>query len=279
MKQKCSREAGNAFLEKSLKTATIAARQAGQIILKNLGKISSRDIRMKQAYDFVTTVDRWSEQIIIEIIRTTFPSHSFLAEETTSQEHAGDCRWIIDPLDGTTNYIHGYPAFSVSIGLELSGEIILGVVFDPLKDELFHSIKGRGAFLNKKKIRVSRTGQLRNSLVATGFPFRKKDMIDLYLQAFKGVFSEVSDLRRAGSAALDLAYTASGRFDGFFELGLSPWDIAAGYLLIREAGGDVTDFSGGGGFLSSGNVVAGNHPIHTKILGIVKGVFLSAAGK
>ncbi|HXX58838.1 MAG TPA: inositol monophosphatase family protein [Thermodesulfovibrionales bacterium] len=272
-KRRRSADPGKAFLEEALQTAITAAKRAGDIILKNLGKISSRDIRAKQAFDFVTKVDTQSERIIIEKIKATFPSHSFLAEETMKWTETGDFRWIIDPLDGTTNYIHRYPAFSVSIALEYKREIILGVVFDPLKNELFHAVKGGGAFLNRKRIHVSRTGQLRNSLIATGFPFRKKEMIDLYLRAFKEVFSGVSDIRRAGSAALDLAYVAAGRFEGFFELGLAPWDIAAGSLLIREAGGAITDFGGGKKYLSTGNIVAGNKRVHAEILKIVRQVF------
>lgn len=261
------------LLNTFLKTAITAARLAGDIIMKNLGHLSKGDIQNKQAFDFVTKVDRWSEAVIVQTIREKFPSHSFLAEETLTQPGTDSYRWIIDPLDGTTNYIHSYPMFSVSIALEYKGEILVGVVFDPLKDELFHGIKGRGASLNNSPIRVSEINLLGNSLIATGFPFRKKDLLDLYLQAFKSIFYEVSDLRRAGSAAIDLAYIAAGRFEGFFELNLSPWDIAAGSLLIREAGGYVTDFGGGKDYLSTGNVVAGNKDVQDKILKKIEEVF------
>jgi myo-inositol-1(or 4)-monophosphatase len=227
----------------------------------------------------VTRVDRWSEAVIMQTIRDKFPSHLFLAEETLKQEDTGNYRWIIDPLDGTTNYIHGYPMFSVSIALEFKSEIILGVVFDPLRDELFHALKEKGAFLNNNRIAASAVDLLGNSLIATGFPFRKKEMIDLYLEAFKGIFSGVSDIRRAGSAAIDLAYIAAGRFEGFFELALSPWDIAAGSLLIREAGGAITDFGGGEEYLFTGNIVAGNKHVHPEILKIVKQVFQGIADK
>jgi myo-inositol-1(or 4)-monophosphatase len=253
-----------------LKTAVSAARLAGDIILKNLGQLSKEDVQTKQAFDFVTKVDRWSEAVIMQTIREKFPSHRFLTEETLKQEDTGGYRWIIDPLDGTTNYIHGYPMFSVSIALEYGGEIIIGVVFDPSRDELFHAAKGEGAFLNNRQINVSETELPERSLIATGFPFRAKEMIDLYLRAFKEVFQRVSDIRRAGSAAIDLAYVAAGRFEGFFELKLSPWDIAAGSLLIREAGGIVTDFGGGSDYLSTGNVVTGNTYVHGGILGIVR---------
>ncbi len=256
-----------------LKTAVSAARLAGDIIIKNLGHLSKEDIQTKQAFDFVTKVDRWSEAVIMQTIREKFPSHLFLSEETLKQEDTGDYRWIIDPLDGTTNYIHSYPMFSVSIALQYKSEVVLGVVFDPVRDELFHAVKGGGSFLNNKKIIVSGVASPDKSLIATGFPFRAKEMIDHYLRAFKEIFREVSDIRRAGSAAIDLAYIAAGRFEGFFELALSPWDIAAGSLLIKEAGGLITDFGGGEDYLSTGNIVAGNKSIQPEILKIVKEVF------
>jgi myo-inositol-1(or 4)-monophosphatase len=262
-----------------LKTAVSAARLAGDIIIKNLGHLSKEDIQTKQAFDFVTKVDRWSEAVIMQTIRDKFPSHRFLTEETLKQEDTGDYRWIIDPLDGTTNYIHSYPMFSVSIGLEFQSEVILGVVFDPLRDELFHALKDKGAFLNNHRISASAVSLLENSLISTGFPFRKKEMIDLYLKAFKGIFSGASDIRRAGSAAIDLAYIAAGRFEGFFELALSPWDIAAGDLLITEAGGLITDFGGGREYLTTGNIVAGNSHVHSEILEVVRQVFQGIVDK
>jgi len=262
-----------------LKTAVSAARLAGDIIIKNLGHLSKEDIQTKQAFDFVTKVDRWSEAVIMQTIREKFPSHRFLTEETLKQDDTGEYRWIIDPLDGTTNYIHSYPNFSVSIALEYKSEIILGVVFDPLRDELFHAVYGVGSFLNNQKIAVSGITSLEKSLIATGFPFRAKEMIDHYLRAFKEIFREVSDIRRAGSAAIDLAYIAAGRFEGFFELKLSPWDVAAGSILIKEAGGMITDFGGGGEYLSTGNIVAGNKNIHPELLKVVKEVFQGIVGK
>jgi myo-inositol-1(or 4)-monophosphatase len=262
-----------------LKTAVSAARLAGDIILKNLGRLSTSDIQTKQAFDFVTKVDRWSEAVIMHAIREKFPSHRFLTEESLKQEEMDSYRWIIDPLDGTTNYIHGYPMFSVSIALEYKREIIIGVVFDPLKDELFHAVRGKGSFLNNRQITVSEIRLLERSLIATGFPFRSKEMIDLYLSAFREIFSGVSDIRRAGSAAIDIAYVAAGRFEGFFELKLSPWDIAAGSLLITEAGGLITDFGGGSDYLSTGNVVAGNAFIQPEILEKIRNVFSGTVGK
>lgn len=256
-----------------LTTAVTAARLAGDIILKNLGNLSAADVQQKQAFDFVTKVDRWSEAVIIKTIRQKFPYHSFLAEETLKQAEAGAYRWVIDPLDGTTNYIHAFPVFAVSISLEFQGKTIIGVVFDPVRDELFHAVRGGRAFLNNREIRVSKTTTLAHSLIATGFPFRARDMLDLYLSAFKNIFLEVSGIRRAGSAAIDLAYVAAGRFDGFFELNLSPWDMAAGSLLITEAGGMVTDFGGGKDFLTTGNIVAGNAVIQRGILELIRKVF------
>jgi len=256
-----------------LSTAIEAARRAAGIILGNLGRISRDDIGLKQASDFVTRVDRESEAVIIETIRKRFPDHIFLAEESLKESGTDAHRWIIDPLDGTTNFIHGYPVFSVSIALEFRGEIIAGVILDPSRNELFTAEKGQGAFLNGVSIRVSGVRDMKESLITTGFPFRRKDSLDSYLALFKGVFLRVSDLRRAGSAALDLAWLACGRCEGFFEIGLSPWDIAAGSLLIREAGGTVTDFRGGPEYLTTGNIVAGTPSIHGELLKEVRGVF------
>ncbi|MEW6419591.1 MAG: inositol monophosphatase family protein [Nitrospirota bacterium] len=256
-----------------LDTAIKAARLAGLAILDNLGKITKRDISLKTASDFVTSVDRESERIIIDTIKESFPRHLILAEESIKESAREAYRWIIDPLDGTTNYIHGYPVFSVSIALEYKGEIILGVTFDPLRNDLFLAEKGTGAFLNGHPIRVSEINEIKESLITTGFPFRKKEIINPYLKLFKNLFLKVSDMRRAGSAALDLAYLACGRCDGFFEIGLSPWDIAAGSLMIEEAGGVVTDFGGGGDYILTGNIVAGNPAVHNEILMEVKNIF------
>ncbi|MEW6586140.1 MAG: inositol monophosphatase family protein [Nitrospirota bacterium] len=258
-----------AFLE----TAIQAAGKAGDLILKNLGKLSKKDIDVKQTSDFVTRVDRESEEIILKTIKNSFPDHTFLTEESLHDVETEQYRWIIDPLDGTTNYIHRYPVFSISIALEYRRDMVLGVVYEPLRGDMFTAEKGKGAFLNSRRIEVSGIDSLRNCLVTTGFPFRKKELIDPYLTAFKNLFLKISDLRRAGSAALDLSYLACGRCDAFFEIGLSPWDIAAGSLLIEEAGGVVTDFSGGRDYLRSGNIVAGNPIVHRKVLKEVKKVF------
>jgi myo-inositol-1(or 4)-monophosphatase len=254
------------------KVAFDASQRAGEIINRNLGGLSEKDVVSKNASDYVTRVDRESEQVIIKTIQSAFPDHHYLAEETIQEALKREYLWIIDPLDGTTNFIHGYPQFSVSIALQYRGHIILGVIFDPLKKELFTAEKDKGAFQNKKPMRVSNT-TIRESLITTGFPFRKKEFIDLYLNLFRNIFHKVSDIRRAGSAALDLAWLAAGRCDGFFEIGLSPWDIAAGSLIIEEAGGTISDFGGGGEFLSTGNIVAGTPHTHKEILNEVKTVF------
>jgi myo-inositol-1(or 4)-monophosphatase len=256
------------FMEAALK----AVHLAGETILENLGTVSEKDISLKQSFDFVTRVDKESENIIIKTIRQSFPDHHFLGEESL-KESAGGYRWIIDPIDGTTNYIHRYPVFSVSIALEYEDEMILGVVLDPTRNELFTAEKGQGTFLNGKPVKASGVSDIGKALITTGFPFRKKNIIDDYLTLFRTVFLRGSDLRRTGSAALDLAYVASGRCEAFFEIGLSPWDIAAGGLLVSEAGGIITDFEGGKNYLSSGDIVAGNEAIHREILKETRNVF------
>ncbi len=256
-----------------------AAMLAGEHILKNLGRISRDDIDTKHASDFVTRVDKESERLILNIIQQRYPEHHFLAEESLHDDDNGDYRWIIDPLDGTTNFIHEYPVFSVSIALEFRGEIVLGIVYDPLRNELFSAEKGGGTFLNGKPVKVSTITDLKDGLITTGFPFRRKELIDPYLQLFKNIFYRVSDIRRAGSAALDLAHLAAGRCDGFFELGLSPWDVAAGSILIKEAGGIVTDFGGGPDYLVTGNIVSGTDDLHGELLKEVTDVFAGEIDK
>lgn len=250
-----------------------AAALAGELIQKNLGRLSRDDVSVKEASDFVTRVDRESEQVIVATIREKYPDHDILAEESFRDKNTGGYRWIIDPLDGTTNFIHGYPVFAVSIALQHGDEIILGLVYDPLRGEVFTAEKQKGSFLNGKPARISGVSTLQESLIATGFPFRRKKLIEAYLELFRRIFNQVSDIRRAGSAALDLAHVACGRCDGFFEIGLSPWDAAAGSLLIKEAGGVITDFSGGNDYLGTGNVVAGIPLVHSAIIHDVKDIF------
>jgi len=256
-----------------LGTAFRAAMLAGELIVENLGKLSEKDIDTKDTSDFVTRVDREAEDLILSTIKRKHPGHHFLAEESVKEDITTDYRWIIDPLDGTTNFIHSYPVFSVSIALEYKGEVILWVIYDPVRKKLFTAEKGTGTFLNGLPVKTSSVKELGNGLIATGFPFRKKDLIDPYLDLFKNIFNQVSDIRRGGSAALDFAHLACGRCDGFFELGLSPWDMAAGSILITEAGGIVSDFGGGRDYLKTGNIVAATPLLHDKLLKEVKGVF------
>lgn len=254
-------------------TAIKAATEAGKFIKQNLGKISFADISNKNPFDYVTEIDKQCEQRIIDTILREFPAHEILAEESGATDNNHSHRWIIDPLDGTTNFIHGMPHSAVSIAYEIDGEIKLGIIFDPYRDELFFAEQGRGAYCNNNKIQISHENDLNRCLIATGFPFRNKDMLNNYWQALSQIFLEVSGIRRTGSATLDLAYVACGRFDGFWELKLSPWDIAAGHLIIKEAGGVICDFNGEQNHIWSGNVVAGNRCAHNFILQKVQTIF------
>lgn len=252
--------------------AVRAAREAAEILMSNFGAVREKDIETKHQSDFVTWVDKSSEQRIIEIIHAQYPHHNICAEESTKDD-AGEYRWIIDPLDGTTNYIHGVPVFTVSIGLEYNGEMILGVVYDPNRKELFYAEKGGGAFLNGEAIAVSEISDKKLALLATGYPFRVNQYIDVYQQSFKELFLQVSGIRRAGSAALDLCYVACGRYDGFWELDLKPWDLAAASIIIAEAGGKITDFSGGNEVLKTGNTIAANAHLYPFLLQTINQVF------
>ncbi len=249
-----------------LQTAIEAAQLGGKILVENLKSERRQQIERKQEFDFVTEVDRQSESAIIEFIRQRHPQHGFFAEESGAAGEQRDYFWIIDPLDGTKNYIHGFPMFAVSIALAYRGSLIVGVVLDPLRDELFHAERQRGAFLNGQPIHVSETQDLSQCLIGTGFPFRAKQLTEPYFKAFISLFHTISDFRRAGAAALDLAYVACGRLDGFWEVTLNAWDIAAGALLIAEAGGKITDLWGGDSHLHCGHVAASNGWIHSAIL-------------
>ncbi len=242
-----------------------AARRAGTVIVRALEKRQDLQVESKAKNDFVTEVDRQAEKAIIDILHKAYPDHAILAEESGRQE-GNDYQWIIDPLDGTTNFLHGNPQFCVSIALQYKKRLEQAVVYDPLRNELYTASRGEGALLNDRRIRVSNLMSLKRALLGTGFPFRMQEHIETYLETFKALYSHVSDVRRAGSAALDLAYVAAGRLDGFWEIGLKPWDMAAGVLLIQEAGGLVTDFSGGQDYLQTGNIVAGNPKVLNGIL-------------
>jgi len=245
-----------------------SARKASRIMLQSFDRLDDLHITEKSKNDFVTDIDKQSEQVIIETIRKSYPNHGILAEESEAQE--GDqYTWIIDPLDGTTNYIHGMPHFCISIAVKDQKEMIAGVIFDPIKNELFMAAKGEGAQLDNRKIRVSSCKKMDGALLCTGFPFRNKECMPAYFKTLENIFSEAGDIRRTGSAALDLAYVAAGRFDGFWEMTLKPWDMAAGSLLILEAGGFISDFKGEKNFLENGNVIAGNPKIYEALLNAV----------
>lgn len=253
----------------TLNTAVKAARRAGKTIVRYFDRGDTLSVGSKGFNDFVTEVDKAAEEEIIAVLRQAYPAHGILAEE--SGEHGGDeHQWIIDPLDGTTNFLHGFPQCAISIALRHRNRLEHAVVFDPLRDELFTASAGDGAHLNSRRIRVSRTRKLDQSLIGTGFPFRSMEHLDSCLKTMKELLPRTSGIRRPGAAALDLAYVACGRFDGFWETGLKPWDLAGGCLLIREAGGLVSDLGNGNEFLETGGVVAGNPYIHPLLLGVVK---------
>jgi myo-inositol-1(or 4)-monophosphatase len=240
-----------------LNIAVRAARQAGDFLARAGERLHEIRVETKGPNDYVSEVDREAERRIIEVLHRAYPDHAILAEESGARgEHAFE--WVVDPLDGTTNFLHGFPFYCVSIALRVRGRLECGVVYDPVHNDLFTAQRGAGARLNDHRLRVSARTDLAGGLIGTGFPFRAHVHLDGYLAAFRAVFEHTGGVRRAGSAALDLAYVAAGRFDGFWEVGLSPWDMAAGALLIQEAGGLVTDLSGGADFLATGNIIAGN---------------------
>lgn len=248
-----------------LNIAVTAARKAGNIIVRSLERVDSLKVDSKSRNDFVSEVDQRAEQEIIQIIRKAHPEHGILAEE--SGERPGDeYTWVIDPLDGTTNFLHGFPQFSVSIALRHKDRFEVAVVYDPLRPELFTAVRGGGAQLEGRRIRVSRARGLDGSLLGTGFPFKDQTHVDAYLGMFKALLPQAAGIRRPGSAALDLAYVAAGRLDGFWEIGLQRWDMAAGILLIQEAGGMVGDFRGGNRHYETGNLIAGNAKVYAAML-------------
>ena len=246
-----------------------AARRASQIINRASQDIEHLKITVKQQNDFVTEVDRAAEKAIVDTLREAYPEYAILAEEsgrTAGSESGSEYEWIIDPLDGTTNFIHGFPQYAVSIGLAHKGQLNQAVVYDTLRNEMFTASKGGGAFLNERRIRVSKCTRIDDALLGTGFPFRDLQNLDAYMSIFKDLTQRCPGMRRAGSAALDLAYVAAGRLDGFWEFGLAPWDLAAGCLLITEAGGLVGDLAGGETYLKTGNVIAGNPKVFAQLL-------------
>jgi myo-inositol-1(or 4)-monophosphatase len=254
-----------------LNTAVKAARKAGSIINRASLDVDLVKVASKGRSDFVTEVDRAAEQAIVDILLKAYPDHAILAEESGA---SGDSEytWIIDPLDGTTNFIHGFPQYAVSIALRHREHVTQAVVYDPTRNELFTATRGRGAFLNERRIRVSRRTKLSECLIGTGFPFRSFEHLDEYVRMFRSVTEHTAGIRRPGAAALDLAYVAAGRLDGFWEIGLSPWDMAAGSLLILESGGLVSDFKGEPDYLSEGRIVCGAPKIFPQLLALIGNV-------
>ena len=254
-----------------LNVAIKAARAAGAIINRAALDVEAVRISQKQVNDFVTEVDHASEAVIIETLLTAYPDHGILAEESGSQHGNpnADHIWIIDPLDGTTNFIHGFPVYCVSIALQVRGRIEQAVVYDPSRNDLFTATRGRGAFLNDRRIRVSKRTRMQESLISTGFPFRQGDNFNHYLLMMGDVMQKSAGLRRPGSAALDLAYVAAGFTEAFFETGLSPWDVAAGSLLVTEAGGLVGNFTGESDFLEQREILAGTPRVYGQMVPIL----------
>ncbi len=254
-----------------LSVAIEAAREAGRFLKLSVGKVRNVQVKYGEERNLVSEIDRGAEEKIINILRRHYPTHAILAEESGGSESIAEYKWIIDPLDGTTNFLHGVPIFSVSIALERKGEVIAGVVYDPNLDELFSAEKGKGAFLNGKRLRVSAAGTLAAGLLVTGFPYNIAENPDDVVGHFVRYLMTAQGMRRLGSAALDLCYVAAGRFDGFYELILNPWDMAAGALFVVEAGGTVTDMTGSPLNIYRKSIVASNGLIHQEMVDVLAG--------
>jgi len=250
--------------------AVRAARAAGDIIVRNMDRLDRIKVVTKQNNDFVSNVDHLAEEIIISTIKQAYPDHGILAEESGKQAENSEFQWIIDPLDGTTNYLHGFPQFAVSIALKHKDRLEVGVIYDPVSQELFTASRGNGAMLNDRKIRVTSHKGLQNALLGTGFPYYDQSYLDTYLETMKELMQRTSGIRRPGSAALDLAWLAAGRIDGFWEFNLRAWDIAAGALIVREAGGIVSDFENKGNYLESGDIIAAGPKVFPEMLKIIQ---------
>jgi myo-inositol-1(or 4)-monophosphatase len=253
-----------------LAIAIEAAREAGKVLKQNVGKIKNIQMKGGEGKNLVTEIDKKSEEIIIGIVRKNFPGHDILAEESgKAHGRSSPWRWVIDPLDGTTNYTHGFPVYCVSIAIEHDGEIVAGVIYDPNFDELFTAERGKGAFLNGRRMEVSRVDALKRSLLVTGFPYTIADNPDHAIERFVSFLMEAQAVRRMGSAAIDLAYVAAGRYEGFWEVALEPWDMAAGALLVREAGGSLTDFEGKPFSIYTKQILASNGLVHEEMRGVL----------
>ncbi|MBN2480309.1 MAG: inositol monophosphatase [Bacteroidales bacterium] len=252
--------------QKACEAAVQVAREAGKYIISHINRISSKDIQTKGRSNFVTEIDRTAESMIIETLAPVIPEAGFIAEEGTSEKKGAHYNWIVDPLDGTTNFIHGAPPVSVSIALMMDNQIVAGVVHEIWHNELFYSWKGGNAYLNDRKIHVSEVDKVKESLIATGFPYENFDRIIPFMKSIDYFFQNTHGVRRLGSAAADLAYVACGRYDGFYEYNLKPWDVAAGAFLVLQAGGMVSDFRGGNDYLFGREIVASNKNVFNAFL-------------
>ena len=253
-----------------LNTAVEAACKAGDRTMRYLKRLDELEVRSKSRNEFVTKVDIEAEQTIIEIVRERFPDHAIVGEES-GEQGSSDTVWIIDPLDGTTNFLNGFPMFAVSIGVEVKGRMMAGVVYAPNRQEIFTATRGGGAQLDGRRLRVNNNKRLDGALIGTGFPYRENDRwMEVYLNQFRAVMQVAGDCRRPGSAALDLSYLAAGRMDGFWEFGLQPWDIAAGALILREAGGLISSMTDDGDYMETGNIIAGAPKVHNELSDLVK---------
>jgi myo-inositol-1(or 4)-monophosphatase len=259
------------YLSPALNVMVAAARKAGRALIRDFGELEHLQVSMKGPADFVSVADQRTERILIEELQRTRPGYGFLVEESGTIEGPDKThRFIIDPLDGTTNFLHGIPQFAISIALEREGQIVSGVVFNPVTDELFVAEKNHGAFLNERRLRVSARKNLKEALFATGIPFLGREGHELFLRELGEVMAETSGVRRFGAASLDLAWVAAGRYDGFWERGLKPWDMAAGIIIVREAGGVVTDADGSALMFEKGTIVCGNEPLHPQLIKMLK---------
>jgi myo-inositol-1(or 4)-monophosphatase len=252
-----------------LNIAVKAARRAGTIINRATQNLDLLTVQRKGEHDYVSEVDKMAEQAIVETLLEAYPDHAILAEEGGAQGKS-EYVWIIDPLDGTTNFLHGFPQFAVSIGLQHKGVLNQAVIYDPTRNELYTATRGRGAYLNDRRLRVSKQTRLEDALIGTGFPYSDFSFMEAYMKMFMELMPKTAGLRRPGAASLDLAYVAAGRYDGFWEAGLKQWDMAAGVLLIQEAGGLVTDFDGGENYMATGNVIGGNPKIFSQLLQVIQ---------
>lgn len=246
--------------------AETAALKAGDVIRDSVGRLASSQVRLKGPSDYVTEIDHQCEDLIMGMVRSRFPDHHIMSEETASDGLQPGVTWVIDPLDGTANFIHGFPHVAVSIAVCLDRTPVFGVVLDPLRGELFSARLGGGAYLNGRRLDIRQTSPLEHAMIATGFPHRSRGVLEPYLDVFKSVFFATGGIRRAGSAALDLCYLAAGRVDGFWEVGLKAWDVAAGSLMVTETGGQVSDFWGKGDYLYNGHIVGGTTLVYPFLL-------------